>query len=141
MNLRFQEDCQNIDFESVRSLLKNVGMGYYEAAIHQRAFNNSVAVVFVFDNERLIGCGRAIGDGAYNAAIYDIAVSDDYQGHGLGKAIMQRIMSHLASCNVVLYAAPGKEMFYRKLGFRKMLTGMARFTNEERMIQRGYVEE
>lgn len=141
MNLRFQEDCQNIDFESVRSLLKSVGMGYYETAMHQRAFNNSVAVVFVFDHEQLIGCGRAIGDGAHSAALYDIALADDYQGHGLGKAVIQRLMARLPDCNVLLYATPGKEAFYRRQGFRKMLTGMARFTNAQRMIERGFIED
>jgi hypothetical protein len=35
---------------------------------------------------------------------------------------------------------PGKEDFYRKLGFRKMQTGMAVFKNAENMKLRGFTE-
>ena len=141
MQLHWQDNCDGIDFDAVRSLLKSVDMGYYDADKHQRAFLHSAAVTFVFDGQQLIGCGRAISDGVYNAAIYDIAVSGDYQGYGLGKAVVQRLMGRLADCNIILYASPGKETFYRKLGFRKMLTGMACFINEPRMIEHGFIEE
>jgi len=39
-----------------------------------------------------------------------------------------------------LYAAPGKERFYEKLGFRRMKTGMALFLNRERMQMKGFTE-
>lgn len=141
MTLHWQDNCLNIDFNAVRELLKSVDMGYYDADKHQQAFLHSAAVTFVFDGQRLIGCGRAISDGVYSAAMYDIVVSADYQGHGLGKMLVQRLMDKLTDCNIILFASPGKEVFYQKLGFRKMLTGMARFTNAPRMIQRGFVEK
>jgi len=42
---------------------------------------------------------------------------------------------------IILYANPGKEDFYRKLGFRLMLTAMAIFEDEERAIRTGLVED
>jgi hypothetical protein len=42
----------------------------------------------------------------------------------------------LPGCNVILYASPGKEDFYRKLGLRRMKTGMARFQNPGAMARR-----
>jgi hypothetical protein len=42
---------------------------------------------------------------------------------------------------IILYANPGKEGFYRKLGFGRMLTAMAKFENQERAIRTGLVEE
>jgi hypothetical protein len=58
MNLRIQLDTTNINWDLVVEILQKVGMGYHTAEIHQRAFNNSHTVVFVFDEDNLIGFGR-----------------------------------------------------------------------------------
>ena len=87
-----------------------------------------------------IGFGRAISDGVYQAAIYDCAVLPEFQGKGIGTAIMKNIMSRVSHCNVILYATPGKEGFYKKHGFRKMKTGMAHFKRREKMTERGFTE-
>ncbi len=50
------------------------------------------------------------------------------------------ILHHVSHCNVILYASPGKEGFYEKHGFRKMKTGMARFTKSEAMREGGFTE-
>ncbi len=35
----------------------------------------------------------------------------------------------------------GKEGFYRKLGFRRMLTAMAKFEDQDRAVRTGLVED
>jgi hypothetical protein len=42
---------------------------------------------------------------------------------------------------IILYANPGKEGFYARLGFRRMRTAMAIFDNEQAAINAGLVEE
>jgi ribosomal protein S18 acetylase RimI-like enzyme len=42
--------------------------------------------------------------------------------------------------NILLYANPTAVSFYRKLGYSRMLTGMARFKNETHMRARGFIE-
>jgi len=42
---------------------------------------------------------------------------------------------------IILYAAPGKEAFYRSLGFRRMTTAMAIFENQARALERGLINE
>ncbi len=44
-----------------------------------------------------------------------------------------------ASC-FLLYAMPGKEEFYSKLGCRKMKTAMAKFPNPETQQKSGFTE-
>lgn len=139
MNYRIQENCKSIDWQNVRDILKNVGMGYYEPDLHKKAFENSHAVVFVFSEDKMIGFGRAISDGAYQAAIYDIAILPEYQNQGIGKIIMNQIMKKISNCNTILYASPGKEGFYKKLGFSFMKTGMALFLNPEKMKIKGMI--
>ena len=140
MTFEIKRDCTGVDWRAVAAMLKEVGMAHYEPDLHQRAFEASHTKVFVYQAGRLIGFGRAISDGAYQAAVYDCAVLPDFQGRGVGRLIMSRIMSALPDYNVILYASPGKEGFYRKLGFRKMKTGMAAFRNSESMRARGFTE-
>ena len=56
MNLRIQLDTTNIDWDLVVDILQKAGMANRTAEIHQRAFNNSHTVVFVFDEN--MGVGR-----------------------------------------------------------------------------------
>jgi ribosomal protein S18 acetylase RimI-like enzyme len=140
MDVDIVYDCSKTDWKVISETLKKVGMAYEEPDIHRRAFEASHTTVFVYREAQLIGFGRAISDGAYQAAIYDVAVVPEFQKMGIGKMIMEKIMERLQGCNIILYARPGKEEFYRKLGLRKMKTGMALFRNPEKMAERGFTE-
>jgi len=126
-------DCAGVDWQTVSDTLKKVGMAYHEPDVHKRAFEASHTTVFVYDASRLIGFGRAISDGEYQAAVYDVAVLPETQGKGVGRLILQTILNRLSKCNLILYATPGKEGFYEGLGFRSMKTGMAIFRNPQAM--------
>lgn len=140
MNLKIQYNCLNIDWDCVSEILKKVGMAYFEGGVHMKAFKNSHTVIFAFDDTKLIGFGRAISDGTYQAAIYDVAVLPEYQGKDVGRIIVNSISKCIPQCNIILYASPGKENFYKKLNFRKMKTGMALFLNAEKMQMKGFTE-
>ncbi len=140
MDIEIKTDCTGVQWEDVREILKSVGMGHYTPEMHRQAFEASFAKVFVFDAGRLIGFGRAISDGAYQAAVYDCAVVEEFQGKGIGRRIMEEIMGRISHCNTILYASPGKEGFYRKHGFRNLRTGMGRFIREDVMRQRGFTD-
>ena len=107
---------------------------------NQKAFENSYTFLFVFDDERLVGFGRAISDGVCQAALYDVAVRPEYQGKGVGTMIVDRLTEKCPGCSIILYATPGKEPFYEKLHFKRMKTGMALFSNAERMRERGFTD-
>jgi GNAT superfamily N-acetyltransferase len=140
MEFDVKQDCAGVDWKTVSETLKCVGMAYHEPDVHRRAFEASHTTVFVYHADRLIGFGRAISDGVYQAAIYDCAVLLEFQGKGIGKIIMNKILSQLSHCNVILYASPGKEGFYQTHGFRKMKTGMAHFKKDAAMRELGFTE-
>jgi len=139
MNLIIKEDDKNIDFEEVVNILKECGMGYIDAEGHKISFLNSQSKVFLFDDEKLIGLGRAICDTIKCGAIYDIAVLPSYQGYGLGKVIIETLINKYPTCSYILYANPNKIGFYEKLGFDMMKTGMAYFVNKEVMKNKGFI--
>lgn len=140
MEVAVKQDCTGVDWKAVSETLKLVGMAYYEPDVHKKAFEASQATVFVYHADQLIGFGRAISDGVYQAAIYDCAVLPEFQGKGIGTIIMKHILPRISQCNAILYASPGKEGFYQTLGFRKMKTGMALFKRNELMRERGFTE-
>ena len=92
----------------------------------KRAFESSYAAVYVFDSDTLIGMGRALCDGQYQAAIYDMVLLPEYQAKGIGKEMMKQLCDQLPVENIILYAVPGREGFYEKCGFKKMRTAMAK---------------
>jgi len=91
------------------------------------AFENSYTACFAFDEDKLVGTGRAISDGEYHAGIYDVAVLPDYQGQGIGREIMQRLLNRLNVWRIILVADGDNQDFYRKLGFEVLENVMAKF--------------
>jgi ribosomal protein S18 acetylase RimI-like enzyme len=140
MDIKIKLSCSKVDWKLVADTLRKVEMGYHDPELHKKAFENSYVTVFLYQNNRMIGFGRAISDGAYQAAIYDVAVNPKFQKKGLGNIIIENILERLPECNIILYASPGKEGFYIKNDFRKMKTGMALFTNAQKMSEKGFTE-
>ena len=140
MNVELKFDCAGVDWAFVSETLRRVGMASRAPELHRKAFEASHTVVFAYANGQPVGFGRAISDGAYQAAVYEMAVVPEFQKQGIGAHIMRAILDRLPGCNVILYASPGKEDFYRKLGLRRMKTGMARFQHADVMAQKGFTE-
>lgn len=115
-------------------------MAYDEPGAHKNAFDNSYVTVFIYRDGQLIGFGRAISDGVFQAAIYDVAVIPEYQKKGVGTIIVKSLLARLSQCNIILYSSPGKEGFYETLRLRKMRTGMALFRKAEQMMEKGFTE-
>ena len=136
--LRLSYDCAGVDWGNISAILQEVGMAFYSPNIHQQAFEASYVKVFIYSGNQLVGFGRAISDGFYQAAIYDVAVIPAFQKKGIGSFILKSLINQLSGCNILLYATPGVEQFYTELGFRQMKTGMALFTATELMKQKGF---
>lgn len=140
MQIEILYDAAKINWKTIAETLKSAGMAYFSPEMHEKAFQASHTTVFAFAGNRLIGCGRALSDGVYQAALYDVAVLPEFQGHGVGRRILEALLARVGHCNVILYATPGKEPFYQKHGFRRMKSGMARFVRAEAMAQKGFTE-
>jgi ribosomal protein S18 acetylase RimI-like enzyme len=97
---------------------------------------------FVYEDGKIVGVGRALADGVDCSYICDVALLPSHQGLGLGKQIVAKLVE-LSSAHkkIILYSVPGKESFYKKLGFKHMTTAMAIFENQAGALERGYVIE
>jgi GNAT superfamily N-acetyltransferase len=140
VNIKYNSDFDKVDWAEVEGILKSVGMAAKAPDIIRRAFQNSYSCIFAWDNKELIGFGRSISDGEYQAAFYDLAIRPEYQGKGVGAKILKALIDSCPNCNIILYSNIGKEEFYSKYNFRKMKTAMALFQNQNIMIEKGFIE-
>ncbi|WP_415713662.1 GNAT family N-acetyltransferase [Maridesulfovibrio sp.] len=140
MNITLHFELNNIDWPKIAEIFEKAPLGTREPEKLSRAASNSALVCFAKDRDRFIGFARAISDGEYQAAIYDLCILPEYQSHGLGKKIMTAMKERLGPVSIILFAVPGKEGFYKKLGFAPMLTAMGSFQDEDGMVERGYLE-
>lgn len=141
MNIRLATDVNEISWEELARVYELAPLGAKRAPEKlELAFRNSLLKVFVFDGARLVGAGRALSDGVWRASIYDVAVLPEYQGKGIGSRIIRHLIQHAGVDVITLYAAPGKEAFYERFGFRKMKTAMAIMPDPEERKERGFIE-
>eukprot|EP01026_Neomeris_dumetosa_P044669 TRINITY_DN3781_c0_g1_i3.p4 TRINITY_DN3781_c0_g1~~TRINITY_DN3781_c0_g1_i3.p4 ORF type:complete len:315 (+),score=32.77 TRINITY_DN3781_c0_g1_i3:1072-2016(+) len=71
-------------------------------------------------SEKLIGLARATSDHAFNATIWDVVVDPEFQGQGLGKALVEHMVRSLLARdigNITLFADAKVVDFYKQLGF------------------------
>ncbi|PJK16199.1 GNAT family N-acetyltransferase [Chryseomicrobium excrementi] len=100
--------------------------------VAEASLRNSVFSVIIKDNNKVIGMGRIVGDGAIYYYIQDIVVHPKYQGYGIGKEIMNTLMSYIENnapnkAFIGLFASEGKVDFYEKYHFKDYspnMTGM-----------------
>lgn len=142
MPLTWTDQLAGIDWSELSALYLAAPLGHKSPANLQTVFTNSMFRCFVSENGKLVGVGRVLADGVDCAYVCDIAVLPSHQGTGLGK----EIVSHLVGLSrghrkILLYAVPGKEGFYRKLGFKRMTTAMAIFDDQAGAMARGYISE
>jgi ribosomal protein S18 acetylase RimI-like enzyme len=132
----------SVDWVELSKLYRIAPLGDKKPDDLKLAFSNSMYKCFVYDGGVLIGAGRALADGVDCSYLCDIAVHPDFQGRGVGKAITLKLKELSAGHRkILLYANPGKEGFYRKLGFMRMRTAMAIFRNQEQAIRGGLVDD
>ena len=124
LSLTLRTTCEGIDWERVAALLAHFGLSRDDAATQRTIFERSYAVVFAYDGDRLVGCGRAISDGVRQAAIINIALDEAYHGRQGGRAIIESLKAQLKGCTITLYTHPQTVALYEKLGFRRQKTGM-----------------
>jgi GNAT superfamily N-acetyltransferase len=113
----YRLDCEGVTAKALEELFCCAGLEGRAGEKILRAFKNSAVVRFAVAGDRLIGACRAITDGEYHAAVYDVAVDPEYQGRAIGKALMAGVLSELRVWRVMLVADPHVQGFYRQFGF------------------------
>ncbi len=102
----------------------NCGWGRLDSETARKTISAGIANVTAYDDNKLVGFGRAVGDGVIYFYIQDLIVIEEYRGRNIGTSIVESLIeqiSEIASpgASIGLMSAIGKEMFYERLGFSR----------------------
>ena len=121
MTITYTYQIALADYQALRHA---VGWPKIEEKMAEIGLKNSQYIIFAIYNGKTIGMARVIGDGGYYMTVVDVIVLPEYQGKGIGKTMMQKVMEYSQSCvsgkqiaNVALFSAKGREPFYEQHGF------------------------
>ena len=119
--IKISYDLPNsIDYINLRV---NSGMGNKKSIERvDIALKNSLFTISLYDEKKLIGMGRIIGDGGISYAVTDIMVDKEYQGKGYGRLIMKEIDNYFyentdEDCYIILIANLPADKVYLKFSF------------------------
>lgn len=120
--ITIKENVNNI--KEFNYLYDEVGWGHYDDKTSKKALMNTFYSVWVYDDDKIIGFGRLIGDCICFMYIHDVIVHPKYQSQKIGTMIMKRLLEQIKliqkdnpDLRVYLGASKGKEKFYEKFGF------------------------
>jgi GNAT superfamily N-acetyltransferase len=114
------DDPARLDLEAVERLLH----GTYWAADRPRAvIEQSITrsiVLGAYWRGALVGFGRVVTDGLTIAWICDVIIDETHRGTGLGKALVEAVITHPEIANVrQILATRDAHTLYERFGFER----------------------
>jgi len=85
-----------------------------------KMLSNSTVIVSLWDQNQLIGFGRATSDLTFRAVLWDVVIASDRQGLGFGKLIIEAILTNkkINSVERIYLMTTNSSEFYKQLGFK-----------------------
>lgn len=117
-----KENVLNVDI--YLGLRKAVNWKKLSETQASKALQGSLYTVLAYVDDKPVGMGRIVGDGAVISYIQDLVVLPEYQKMGIGREIMKKLKQYVESIReedtemmLCLMCAKGREKFYESLGF------------------------
>lgn len=82
------------------------------------ALSRSLLIALATIDGEPVGAARVVGDGIYNAILYDLVVSPEHRGEGIGKALVLACLQRTRSRGLTCIADASASGFYRATGWR-----------------------
>ena len=110
------------DFEEnqLKELFDSVGWKSAKyPSVLKSAFSQSSNVVSLWQDDRLVGIIRAMGDDCWSTNIDCLIIHKDFQGKGLSKILLESLMNDLKNVQYINVCPDDEKMkdFYSKFGF------------------------
>ena len=120
MSYSISIDKSKLDLPAIHHYLSNIS--YWAKGISleqvQKAVDNSLCFG-VYYKEQQIGLARVVTDYVRMAYLADVYILEEHQGHGLGKQLIETIMTHpdLAGCSRWMLLTKDAHGLYQQYGF------------------------
>jgi ribosomal protein S18 acetylase RimI-like enzyme len=121
-SIQFSEDKADVDLHQLQALFNKSAFWARDRKIEDLkiAIERSEPVISAWDSDRLIGFTRATSDGIYRATIWDVVIDCDYQKLGLGRKLLETLLSHPTMNRVerIYLNTTHQQSFYERIGFK-----------------------
>lgn len=118
------------NFEGLLKIYELLGWNSLKLTVNdlENMCKQSWYAVYAFDEQQLVGMGRIISDGVITALICGVCVMPNYQSKGIGKELLNRLISHCEQNKVIpqLICRDNLESYYDAFGFKKFAIGMTK---------------
>ncbi|MBO9999310.1 MAG: GNAT family N-acetyltransferase [Cyanobacteria bacterium SID2] len=125
-HIRYCDRKSEIDVNQLKTLFDLSAFWAAERCVEdlEIALANSNPVIGVWDRDRLVGFGRVTSDGIYRATIWDVVVHPEYQGVGLGRKLVETLLTHphVSRVERVYLMTTHQQRFYERIGFEENAT-------------------
>lgn len=89
-----------------------------------RAFDNSLYIMGAFDNCKLVGFIRCVGDGEHILVVQDLIVEPKYQQRGIGTYLFKTIMQKYSNVRIFMVVTDLEDIvdnkFYKSFNLKKL---------------------
>jgi ribosomal protein S18 acetylase RimI-like enzyme len=120
-HVQFCDQKPQIDYHQLQDLFRLGAFWAKDRNIKDLAvaIANSEPVISAWDGQRLVGFARATSDGIYRATIWDVVIHPDYRGEGLGRKLVETVLSHPRMHQVerIYLMTTNQQHFYERIGF------------------------
>jgi ribosomal protein S18 acetylase RimI-like enzyme len=120
-NVRLADRREDVDLAQLQSLYELAAFWARDRRVEDLAIalSHSNPVISAWDGDLMMGFARATSDGVYRATIWDVVVHPDYQGAGIGRKLVETVLSHplIARVERVYLMTTNQQSFYTKIGF------------------------
>ena len=101
-------------------LRKPLGLSFYKEELEKEKSNLHIAA---YEDERMLGCCMLIEEDPATVRLRQMAVRNDLQGKGVGKALMQfaeNLARDRGYKKITMHARREASGFYEKMGYKKI---------------------
>jgi len=118
--IRYTDGQENVTADQLQGFF--VGWPHPPSAeTHLKILHNSDHVVLAWDDSRVVGFVNAVSDNTLCAYLPLLEVLPAYQGQGIGKELMQRMLERLKGLYMIdLVCDADLQPFYERFGMRAM---------------------
>ena len=118
------KEFKNEYIEQVMSIYRMEGWDIYtDTDKVMRAFDMSLFILGAFEQKKLLGFIRCIGDGEYDVSVSDLIVDKAYRRQGIGKTLFKIASERFANIENFTLVTGLEEtvnnMFYRAAGMKE----------------------
>lgn len=113
-----------VTVEEYQTFRSAVGWKLFGDEQAKAGIEHTYYIACIRQNGKAVAMARLLWDRGYTAYIADVIVLPEYQGQGLGRALIEDIFQYMKNTipaeyavKISIGAAKGKEKFYEKFGF------------------------